>query len=111
MRRDEDPAHDILQRLSIISHESLGIDCCGCLTVRLTGDQADIVCNRCVAVIRKVRVGDIEAAILEMAQTDTISSARCTHCGALNTFSGMSSVEVFICSECGEGVTIVTPVQ
>jgi hypothetical protein len=67
--------------------------------------------NECRKVIRTVRVGGIQAAMSEMAQTDVISSARCTHCSALNTFPGMSSVEVFMCSECGEGVTIVTPVQ
>jgi hypothetical protein len=52
-----------------------------------------------------------QTVILEMAQTDVISSAHCTHCGALNTFPGMSSVEAFICSKCGEGVALATPVQ
>jgi hypothetical protein len=111
MRRDQHPAHDILNRLPIIVHESFGIDCCGCLIVHVTGDRADIVCNECGAVIRTVQVGEVQAVMSEMAQTDVISSARCTHCGALNTFPGMSSVEAFICSECGEGVDVVTPVQ
>jgi len=61
--------------------------------------------------IRTVRVGDIQAAMSEMAQTDVIGSAGCTHCGALNTFLGMSSVEAFIYSDCGEGVAVITPVQ
>jgi hypothetical protein len=50
-----------------------------------------------------VRVEDIQAAMSEMAQADVIS--------ALNTSAGMSSVEAFICSECGEGVTVIISVQ
>jgi hypothetical protein len=81
--------------------------------VLVNGDQADIVCNECRAVIRTVRVGDVQSVMSEMAQTDVISSARSTHCSALalNTFPRMSSVEAFICSECGEGIALVTPVQ
>jgi hypothetical protein len=79
--------------------------------VLVKGDQADIVCNECRAVIRTVRVGDVQAVMSEMAQTDVISSAPCTHCSALNTFPGLSLVEAFICSECGEGVALVTLVQ
>ena len=111
MTGDEQLTDDINKRLPIIPHESLGADCCGCLIAQINGDQADIVCNECRTVIRTARVGAIQAAMSEMAQTDVISSARCTHCGALNTFPGMSSVEAFICSECGEGVDVVTPVQ
>jgi hypothetical protein len=111
MTSDEQLTGDINKGLPIIPHESLGADCCGCLIVQINGDHADIVCNECGAAIRTVRVGDIQAAMSEMAQTDIISSARCTHCGALNTFPGMSSVEAFICSECGEGVALGSPVQ
>ncbi len=102
---------DINDRLPIIPHELLGADCCGCLFVRVNNDQADIVCNECEAVVRTVRIEEIETTIKELAQTDVISSARCTHCGALNTFPGMSSVLAFICSECGEGVVSETPLQ
>jgi uncharacterized paraquat-inducible protein A len=111
MRGDEQLTDDINKGLPIIPHESLGADCCGCLVAQINGDQADIVCNECGAAIRTVRVGDIQAAMSEMAQTDVISTARCPHCGALTTFPGMSSVEAFICSECGEGVAVIVPVQ
>ena len=102
---------NINDRLPIIPHESLGTDRCGCLYVRVDGAHAAIICNECGTVIRTVPVVNVEAIILEMAQTDVIFSAHCTHCGALNTFPGMSAVEAFICSECGEGVVIVPPVQ
>jgi uncharacterized paraquat-inducible protein A len=40
-----------------------------------------------------------------------ICSARCTCCDALNTFPGLSAVEAFICSECGESVVVGRSVQ
>jgi hypothetical protein len=109
--RETDLTGNINDRLPIIPHESLGTECCGCLYVRVEGTHAAIICNECGTVIRTVPVVDVEAVILKMAQTDVICSALCTHCGALNTFPGMSAIEAFICSECGEGVVVNPPVQ
>jgi hypothetical protein len=96
-----------LDNLPIIPHEDVAdVDCRGCLEVRVREGEADILCNECGAVIRKVAVAEVEAAMLEMAKTDTICSARCTHCGALNSFPRFSTVEAFTCSECGEGVVV-----
>src|ERR1051325_6658099 len=84
-----DPAFD---HLPIIPHENVAaVDCCGCLIVRTREDTADLVCNECGGVIRTVPIRDVEAVMLELAQTDTVCSARCTHCGALNIFPGMSA--------------------
>jgi hypothetical protein len=41
-----------------------------CLIVRVRGGEADILCNECAAVIRTVPVGDVEAGMLDTAQTD-----------------------------------------
>jgi hypothetical protein len=98
--------------LPIIAHQSIAdADCCGCLMVRTRGDQADIFCNECGVVVRTIAASDVEAVLSELSQTDLICSATCTHCGALNTFPGMSSVIAFICRECGEGVDVLEPVQ
>ena len=78
--------------------------------VRTCGDQADIVCNEC-GVIQTVAIGDVEAAMLELAQTDAVCSVQCPHCGALNIFPGMSVITAFICRECGEGVEVPRSVQ
>jgi hypothetical protein len=110
MRRDAN-AGDINDRVPIIPHESLGADCCGCLFVRVHGNQANIICNECSAVIRTLPATAVEAVILEMAQTEVICSAVCTHCGAVNTFPAMSSIEAFICSKCAQGVVVMTPEQ
>ena len=103
-------AHDE-QGFLIVPHEvAAGADCCGCLIVKVRGDQADITCNECGAVVRTVPVELASAVMVEMASTE-ICSARCTHCGALNTFPGSSAIEAFICTECGESVVVNRSVQ
>jgi hypothetical protein len=102
------------EQIPIIPHESIGgVDCCGCLWVRMSSeDQAEIVCNECDAVIRTVPVSEVERVLLELVpEADAICSARCSHCGALNTFPGFSTVDAFVCSDCGEGVAVEHPVQ
>ena len=99
MARDTDPVADINEHGPIIPHESLGADCCGCLMVRTRGDQADVICNECGALIRTAPVCEVERAMLALVQTDTICSARCPHYGALNTFPGWSAIEAFVCTK------------
>jgi hypothetical protein len=56
------------QDLPIIPHEvATGADCCGCLIVRVRGEQADITCNECGAVVRTVPVERVSAALLEIS--------------------------------------------
>jgi hypothetical protein len=105
------PTGDINDRLPIVPHQMLGVDCCGCLYVRVDGELADIVCNECAAVIRSVPLADVERVVLEFDETDAVCSAVCTHCGELNTFSGWSTIEAFVCSACGQGVHVSNPAQ
>ena len=79
--------------------------------VKARGDQADILCNECAALIRTVPLADVEAAVLEMSQTDKVCSAQCPHCGAVNTFPGWSAIDAFVCSECGKGVHVPTSLE
>jgi hypothetical protein len=82
-----------------------------CLIVEVCGAQAAIMCNECGAIIRTEPVEEVESAMAKLAETDTICSARCTHCGALSTFPGWTSMSAFTCSECGEGVQVIEPAQ
>ena len=95
----------------IIPHEDVEkVDCCGCLFVRTRGNEAEITCNECGVVVRTVPVEAAAATLVEMALSE-ICSARCTRCGALNTFPGFSAIEAFICQECGQGVVVSSPIQ
>jgi hypothetical protein len=107
---------DLNERLPILPHDFLGDTdhCCGCLFVLLRGDEADIVCNEGEEVIRTVPAADAEAAFLELAQEFApaeICSATCPRCGVVRTFPGFSSIEAFVCHECGEGVVLRPKVQ
>jgi len=94
-----------LNELPIIPHEDVAdVECCGCLMVLLQGDQAEILCNECGIVVRRVAIADICATMTELARTGTICSATCPHCGAVNSFPNVAAVDAFICRECDEGV-------
>jgi hypothetical protein len=49
------------------------------------GSSHDPSATNAVLLSEVRRFGDVESAMLKMAQTDTICSARCANCGALNT--------------------------
>src|SRR5256885_1252353 len=88
---------------TIVPHESLGADCCGCIVAVTRADETDLVCNECDALIRTVPASEAEQALAQLAPSDEICTGRCPHCGALNVFPGFSSMEAFTCRECGEG--------
>jgi hypothetical protein len=63
-------ADEINARVPIVAHETLGVDCCGCLFVRLQeDDQAEIVCNECGTVVRRLPVDEVEAAVQKLSET------------------------------------------
>jgi hypothetical protein len=103
MRAARDPDDEIT---TIVPHEWLGADCCGCIVPIQREDEADLVCNECKALIRTVPASEVEQRLAELAPSDEICTERCPHCGALNVFTGFSAMEAFTCRECGEGVTI-----
>jgi hypothetical protein len=82
--------------------------------VKIHGDQASIVCNECGAIVRTIRAVEVERTMHTLmmdAAGSAMSSARCPHCGSLNSFPGFTAIEVFVCAECGEGVSFEPPVQ
>jgi hypothetical protein len=97
--------------LPIVPHFDWGDPaCCGCLFIRMRGDQAEIACNECAVVVRSVPAERAREVMLEM-MSGVICSASCPHCGALYVFPGFSSIEAFICAECGKGVVVKRAVQ
>jgi hypothetical protein len=42
---------------TIIQHESAGVDCCGCLVVKVRGNDAELVCNECGPVVDVINTG------------------------------------------------------
>ncbi len=42
---------DIMDVFPIIPHESAGVECCGCIVVKVSGNDAELSCNECGAVV------------------------------------------------------------
>jgi hypothetical protein len=59
-----------------LPHMDFG-DPCGCLNGIIRGDQAEIVCNECDAVVRTLQAADLEAVLQTMAQTEVICTTTC----------------------------------
>jgi hypothetical protein len=48
---------------TIVPHGSLGADCCGCIVPLIRGDEADLACNECNALIRTVPASEAEQVL------------------------------------------------
>jgi len=48
---------DLQATFPIIPHESAGVDCCGCIVVKVTGNDAELLCNECGVTVGVVQVG------------------------------------------------------
>jgi hypothetical protein len=94
--------------LPVVPHEFVGgNDCCGCLVVEERGALADLVCNECVQVVRTVARADVVPTLTAMLLSQPENyEHKCPHCGALNVFPGFSSMLAYVCSRCGQGVTV-----
>ena len=49
---------------------------------------------------------EVESAMAALAATSAICGSRYPRCGAVNTFPGWTSMAAFVCSECGQAVTV-----
>jgi len=72
--------------------------------------MVEIKCNSCGLVVDTVPLDRVGTRLMELASVE-ICSAQCPNCGAMNTFSGFSVIEAFVCEECGEGVNVERPVK
>jgi hypothetical protein len=97
-----DPSDTLTARMPIVPHQTIaGVDCCGCIIAAVDGDDAELRCNECGAVLGVVQV-DILKGLLRLDS----ASATCPHCGEENTFPGFSSMKAFVCSRCGKAVEV-----
>lgn len=90
---------------TVLPHVDFGApDCWGCLNAVLRGDQADIACNECGAVVRTVPVGAVQQTLTEMELTLDVCTEMCPHCRKVSLFSGYSKMDVYTCPECSKTV-------
>jgi hypothetical protein len=90
----------------IIPHENAGVDCLGCLVPKVDGEQVRLVCSECAAVAATITKAQYEAGYVpEELRFEEVTTEKCPHCGALQVFPGFSSIDAFVCSWCGLGVS------
>jgi len=88
-----------------LPHADFGApDCGGCLNGIIRGEQANIECNECGAVVRNVAAADLQRTLDEMELSLVMCTAMCPHCGKVNIFPGFSEMISYTCQECGRAV-------
>jgi ribosomal protein S27AE len=84
-----------------IPHSSFGAPrCCGCLDGIVRGDQGEIVCTECNAVIRSVASTELRQTLTEMELSLELSRPICPNCGAVKV-ALFSDLLAFTCEQCG----------
>jgi hypothetical protein len=96
--------HEAEREWQLLAHADFGAaDCDGCLWPVIRGDQAEITCNSCAAVVRAVPVADLQRTYDEMELSlDPCAIEMCPRCGHINMFPGWTSMGAYTCSGCGE---------
>jgi hypothetical protein len=92
---------------TVLRHQSFGSpDCSGCLNGSVRGNQADIVCDECEAVVRTVPATELRRMLDELESALDMGTDMCPHCGKANLVSGFSTMVAYVCRECGESVNL-----
>jgi hypothetical protein len=92
-------------RRTTLPHQLFGDpDCCGCLNGMIWEDHAEIICNECDIVIRRVPVDSLQPALDDLELSLDVTTTKCPHCGAVNLFPGFTRMLAFVCQQCGNGV-------
>jgi hypothetical protein len=64
---DRGPSDDLTGRMPIVAHEDIpGVDCCGCIVAAVEGQNVELRCNECGAVVGVVQI-DVLRALLDLA--------------------------------------------
>jgi hypothetical protein len=77
----------------------------GCLIAVRAGENAEIRCNECDALIATVPIDQAEAAIIKLANFQDVTTERCPQLRGGQSIFGFSAMEAYVCKQCGEGVS------
>jgi hypothetical protein len=85
---------------TIIPHDSLGADCCGCLMAVMRGDEADVVCNERGALIRTFPLPNLRKRLRNWRFLRDLLALRSSESIPRSL---VNLIQAFICRECCEG--------
>ena len=78
--------------LPIVPHSLIAdVNCCGCLIPEIRGEDADLICNECSALIETVPAAEIKPALLKLAMSIWILRS---HVSALRSGSSVSGIHI-----------------
>ena len=87
----------------IIPHADFGgRECCGCLFGLVRGDEAEIRCDECDALIC---TPDLQRTLTEMELRGDVARRDLSYSGAVHLSPGCSRVIAFVCDGCGKALT------
>jgi hypothetical protein len=72
----------------------------GCLSGIVDADRADIVCNDCNVLVRRLPDTELEKRFTEMELSLKDATERCSHCASVSILFGFSKVIAFSCCTC-----------
>ena len=93
--------------ITTLPHQTFGDpECCGCLNGLIRGDHAEVVCNECGQVIRRLPAADLNQAFTEMELTLDVAAEICPFCRSVNLFPGFTEMKAYICQNCDKSVVV-----
>jgi hypothetical protein len=97
---DRDLSDELTGRMPVVPQGAItGVDCCGCIVAAVEGDNVELRCNECGAVVGVMQIGILMGLLgLESA------TEKCPHCGTLNTVPGISQMRAYVSPNCGKAV-------
>ena len=99
------------KNLPVVAHVNLDKECYGCLIAMECGDEADLICDQCATPILTVPVTHVAETLTRMSKSMAVFTSNCPHCGVRNILPGFTDNIAYVCSDCGEGVGMETPIQ
>ena len=61
---DRDRSDELTSLMPIVAHELAGVDCCGCIVAAVEGDNVELRCNECGAVVGVIQI-DVPRELFE----------------------------------------------
>jgi hypothetical protein len=98
---DEELSNELTGRMAIMPHETVpGVKCRGCIVAAAAGNDLELHCEECGAVVGVVQV-EIFKSMLGLGYAKTV----CSHCGREHMFQGVpADLKPYVCYSCGKAV-------
>ncbi len=92
---------------TMLRHSAFGdSECSGSLRTSTQGDEAQLVCNECGAIVRTMPAADLNETLRDLELSMDVAGEICPNCTSVNLFLGSTQVSSFTCRSCGQEVYI-----